>query len=244
MDYLLGLLHQNIQDESILRLVFVGIVALMVASLSLGAMYLGAGILDPMRKRVRDVAPVKASAEQGLSAQKLMELIQPLTPLAMPKHEKEQASMRQRLTWAGYRNANALGVGMDEVMALNALAVNEALKQALAPVQEVLDAIELDRAAPLETLEILEQKFLEARAGNDPNALAEAATKLLEQTERTFGRTDEYFERSRFVEASLNAFQERLVNMCIPASIGFQNNSFHSFCFEDRVNKIRGYSRE
>jgi hypothetical protein len=108
------------------------------------------------------------------------------------------------------RNADALGVGMEEVLLVNALQVEAALEQALRPVQGVIDSIQIDRAAPLETLEILEARFESARAGMDPAALAQAAQDLLAATQNTFGRTDTFFERSAFVEVSLLAFNEQL----------------------------------
>lgn len=110
MDYLLGLLHQGIADETSLRSIFLGVVALTVASLSLGVMYLASGAFDPMHKRLRGVTPTKKTQEPGASAEKLMELLQPLSPLAMPKEEKERSGMRQRLKWAGFGSNKAAGV--------------------------------------------------------------------------------------------------------------------------------------
>jgi hypothetical protein len=111
------------------------------------------------------------------------------------------------------RNAQDLGVGLEDVMHLNFLQVGEALEQALKPVQDVIDAIQLDQAAPLETLEILEAKFIAALATNDPGQVASTATALLSQTEKTFGRTDDFFETSAEIEAQLLAFNEKMADL-------------------------------
>jgi hypothetical protein len=113
-------------------------------------------------------------------------------------------------TEALLRSAVDFGVSTEHVLELNRIKVGEAVERMIAPIVSVIEAIQIDRAAPLETLEILEARFESARAGTDPSALATAAQNLLAATEATFGRTDIFFERSAFIEASLTVFNERI----------------------------------
>ena len=108
------------------------------------------------------------------------------------------------------RNAIDLGLSVEPALELNLARVIDALDQFIGPITNVLEAIQIDRAAPLETLEILEQRFIAALAASDPGETAQAATAYIQKLEQTFGRTEEYFAASAAVEEKLVEFNERM----------------------------------
>lgn len=110
MDDLLGLFDQVIHDESALQWLFIAIVGLSVASMSLAVMFVMSGVLSPTRKRLRNLlVPASPRQDAGANADKFMEALEPLAQVAMPSQEKEAAGMSQRLRWAGFRSSGAVG---------------------------------------------------------------------------------------------------------------------------------------
>jgi tight adherence protein C len=110
MEQIVALLNQAVASPDALRWVFIGVVSLGVALLSLALMHGLSAALDPMRKRLELVAPKTPAPIQAGQGSRLTDILQPISPLAMPKQEKERTSMRQRLGWAGLRNPNAIAL--------------------------------------------------------------------------------------------------------------------------------------
>jgi tight adherence protein C len=110
MDYIVALVGQITENPAAVRWLFIAIVSLAVASISLALMFAVSSAVDPMRKRMDTVLPARPQMDRKLTGDRVMEVLQPLAPLVMPKEEKERATMRQRLGWAGYRSGSAVGL--------------------------------------------------------------------------------------------------------------------------------------
>jgi hypothetical protein len=109
------------------------------------------------------------------------------------------------------RSAVDLGVSTERILHLNQIKVEAAVERYLSPIVTVIEGIELDNLAPIETLETLQAKFNELIAeGNDPGAIANSAQRLLQQTQLTYGRTGKYFEEAARVQEELEAFDAEI----------------------------------
>jgi len=106
MEYILGLLRGVIEDESMVRIVFIGVAGGSVIAFSLAIMFLVQGFYDPVRRRVQDLVDT-----EGRSLRRRSEIDRTLDPLAkylLPNKGAERSKVSEKLIHAGYRTSNAL----------------------------------------------------------------------------------------------------------------------------------------
>lgn len=117
MDYLLELLSGYIQDETILRLLFVALVAIAVFSAATSIIYLFTAIYNPIRRRLAGISDFYADSDTRNSGQ-ATEIINldkrdndfsskfdGVAKYFLPKSEKERNSISAKLVKAGFRDA-------------------------------------------------------------------------------------------------------------------------------------------
>ena len=78
-------------------------IALLSAAVMLGVR----GLFDPLRRRLRTVAPVPVAPGAEASLQRLLQRVTPLVPYLMPKKENERSKIRARLLQGGYASESA-----------------------------------------------------------------------------------------------------------------------------------------
>jgi hypothetical protein len=100
-------------------------------------------------------------------------------------------------------DAELLGLGFDEIGAAIRLQRDQLLEGSLAPIQSVLDLIQVDRSSPLETVDVLRDRLSEAIGSQDFDQIGQAASELLSTAQQTFGRTSLFFDEQVRVAALL-----------------------------------------
>jgi tight adherence protein C len=119
MENLFQLLGTLIEDESTLRIAFVALSGLTLCAFGIGLTYFVAGATDPLRQRLRRLAGKHKRG--GMSIAEFERLLQPVTPLILPKNDKERSATRQTLIHAGFRGSNALNTyyGLKTLLAVS-----------------------------------------------------------------------------------------------------------------------------
>lgn len=107
MDSLFGFINEYIQSEQQARIVFVVLAAAAALAFAFSVMVLINSAVSPFenRKRVLTRAGVQ-TAESG--GDRLMESIDPITKIFVPKKEKNTLEVRKKLMYAGFRSENAV----------------------------------------------------------------------------------------------------------------------------------------
>lgn len=107
MDFLLDLINEHLQNESYTRIVFVAFAAAAALAFAFSMSVLVGSFVSPFetRKRVLTKTAGTSSAEKG---NRVIESLDPLTNLLVPKQEKHTFLTRQKLIHAGFRSDNAL----------------------------------------------------------------------------------------------------------------------------------------
>ncbi len=108
MQYLLEFLRSISDNETIVRLMFVGLSAAAITVFVLALSLLGSSLSSPLRRRLKEVSgtPVR---DHGSSID-VGQLVEPLEGLVVPKKDEERITTQVRLMHAGYRSENALTV--------------------------------------------------------------------------------------------------------------------------------------
>lgn len=108
MDYLLVLLKDALQDDQLVRIVFVAMITLAFFGCGIAITLIVAGASNPIRRRLR----LRQHANPGtaVAANRLANAIEPISHYVLPNDEKEQSHVRAQLVHAGYRAQNAMSV--------------------------------------------------------------------------------------------------------------------------------------
>jgi len=115
MDSLLSALSSLTSDPESLRTLVVVLAAATVFALGLGVSYIFLGATDPIRRRLKDIAPgMSGGSPQRGKARKGMvtinTLMGPIAKYVVPREEVERSETLRRLVHAGFRNPNALQI--------------------------------------------------------------------------------------------------------------------------------------
>lgn len=104
MDYLIGIINNYIQDPFTLRLIFIGLVSVVVLSLALGVGFLILGIIDPVRLRMSNLK--YQNSGEGNIEQRLADREKTIAQSILPTGWQNSAT-RTRLAHAGFRSESA-----------------------------------------------------------------------------------------------------------------------------------------
>lgn len=108
MEYLIELLNDLIDDQAMVRLVFVVMIAMAVCAMATAIIFVVVGVSDPMRRRLRQF--VGHTRAHGGSAEGLRKAMEFASPYILPKEGWERSRIRARLVHAGYRAPSAMTV--------------------------------------------------------------------------------------------------------------------------------------
>jgi tight adherence protein C len=128
MEYLLYLFTTLANDPVQGRWLFAAAIGAACALFTLGILLVGAGLSDPLRRRLSAVTGAGANSKP--SARKSPRVISQLAPYALPRKQQEVSKTKAALIAAGYRTENAvstfyaikmlLGIGVLAVVVLGA----------------------------------------------------------------------------------------------------------------------------
>jgi tight adherence protein C len=107
-EYLIGLLRSVTDDEQAVRLLFIGIMAIVGVILAMAFFLLVRALTHPLRKRVTKVAT--GGEEDQSSANVVSEAMQPLSEAFRPKEQTEVSKAQRRMRAAGFRSDSAVAV--------------------------------------------------------------------------------------------------------------------------------------
>lgn len=120
MDYLLELLASYIQNETLLRIVFVSFVAIAVFAMGASLIYLFTAIYNPARRRLAGISETKSDSgteKSGASSASLVnresylaDKLDGVAKYILPKTEKEKNSVTAKLIRAGFRDEGTIKV--------------------------------------------------------------------------------------------------------------------------------------
>ncbi|MDH3645831.1 MAG: type II secretion system F family protein [Gammaproteobacteria bacterium] len=108
MDYLLAIIEKFIEDQSQVRMVFVGLITMAFVGCGLALSLLAASASSPIRRRLHIAEGRKP--KQGVAASRLAKSVAPVSHYILPSKEKERSHAREQLVHAGYRAQNAMTV--------------------------------------------------------------------------------------------------------------------------------------
>lgn len=107
MEYILDILRSLTNDETTVRLMFVGLSATAITVLFLALSLLGSSLKSPLRRRLREASGASESVGPGSSFD-LGHLVEPLGGLGVPSQEGARSHTQQRLIQGGFRSETAL----------------------------------------------------------------------------------------------------------------------------------------
>lgn len=107
MQYILEILRSFSDNETVIRLLFVGLSAAAIFIFVLALSLLGSAFTSPARRRIREVAGGDEGSK-GSESFDLGKLVEPIGTLVVPKKDAELKTTQARLIHAGYRGENAL----------------------------------------------------------------------------------------------------------------------------------------
>lgn len=111
MDYILSLLSEFTSDPDKVRLLFGLVVGLAVILIAFALVSLVNNILDPVRARVdQEVEDGRRSQDVRTQQSGLQRVLLAVGRIAVPASQKELNKTKERLSWAGYRSPNAVGI--------------------------------------------------------------------------------------------------------------------------------------
>ena len=120
MDYLIELLSGYIQNEALLRIVFVAFVAIAVFASGTSLIYLFTAIYNPIRRRLAGIADFETDSNNAKPAgtstslvnrdSYLSEKLDGVAKYILPKGEKEKNSVKAKLIRAGFRDEGTIRV--------------------------------------------------------------------------------------------------------------------------------------
>jgi tight adherence protein C len=105
MQNLITVLNNWLQDPNSLRVLFLALAGGAMLAFGVGLSYVLLGATDPVRRRLA-AGPVKGS--DGRLLLTVQTLMGPVSEWVLPKSEMELTNMTRQLTYAGFRNPNAL----------------------------------------------------------------------------------------------------------------------------------------
>jgi tight adherence protein C len=107
MDALLELVRGLADTEESLRILFIGLAAIIVFVLVLGTSYLLMGASDPVRRRLGELT-VDDELPRGRMLVHIQTALGPVAKYVMPTAEIERTTVTRRLVHAGFRGPNAM----------------------------------------------------------------------------------------------------------------------------------------
>jgi tight adherence protein C len=110
MEYLLELLATHIQDEATRQLAFVALAGAAFFMFAAALLFLGGGLVDPVRRRLHRIGLHSADKPQLRRHERLAEALAPTEKYILPKSDWERSAMQAKLVHAGYREPNALTI--------------------------------------------------------------------------------------------------------------------------------------
>lgn len=108
MEYLVQLLSTLFGEQETVRMVFVVMIAMAIFAIVLAIMFVGVGVVDPVRRRIVEVTGPNASAKGGSAG--VARALQSVSPYVLPKQGWERSRIQAKLVHAGCRSPNALTV--------------------------------------------------------------------------------------------------------------------------------------
>lgn len=108
MEYVIELLNSLIDDQEMVRLVFVIMIAMAVCVMVAAIMFVAVGASDPVRRRLRQLVGHKR--KQASSAEGFAKAITFASPYILPKEGWEKSRIKAKLVHAGCRAPTALTV--------------------------------------------------------------------------------------------------------------------------------------
>lgn len=110
MDYLLGIISGFSNDPEAVRLLFAGVIAAAVVIFALGTIFLFATAFGRERARVEEAVQSGEERREAEVWPLLSAILAPVARIAAPSKQKEFNKTKARLSYAGYRSPNAVGV--------------------------------------------------------------------------------------------------------------------------------------
>jgi tight adherence protein C len=110
MDYLLSIISGLADDPAAVQLIFASIVALAVILFAYAILYLLSALFGRERARVDEQVNSAREAGERQTQSWLAVVSAPIARIAVPKQQKEFNKTKARLSYAGYRSDNAVGV--------------------------------------------------------------------------------------------------------------------------------------
>lgn len=108
MDFLLELINEQLQNESYTRLVFVALAAAAALAFAFSLIVLLGSIASPFESRKRVLTKTGGSTHAGEPGSRMIDSLDPLTKLLVPKQEHHTFQVRQKLMHAGFRADSAV----------------------------------------------------------------------------------------------------------------------------------------
>ncbi|WP_372833691.1 type II secretion system F family protein [Pontibacterium sp.] len=107
MEFLLDLINEYLQNESYSRMVFVGMAAAAALAFAFSVIVLVSSLSSPFEGRKR-VLTKSNGLHSGDHSNRVMDSLDPLTKLIVPKQNKHTFEVRLKLMHAGFRSDNAV----------------------------------------------------------------------------------------------------------------------------------------
>jgi len=108
MDFLIDLINQQLNNEAYSRTIFVVLASAAALAFSFSVMVLVNSFASPFENRKRVLTKMGLNSSQSDTGHRMMETLDPLTRMLVPKQEKHTYQVRQKLMHAGFRSDNAV----------------------------------------------------------------------------------------------------------------------------------------
>ncbi len=107
MEYLLSFISKLFSDPQQAGWVFAATIGAAVTLFALAALAVALGLFDPLRRRLRAIAPAAAEGA-GTRGEAIAKMVRPIESYVLPRNAEEQTKVRMQLIHAGYRSPTAL----------------------------------------------------------------------------------------------------------------------------------------
>ncbi|MFT5511172.1 MAG: tight adherence protein C, partial [Hyphomicrobiaceae bacterium] len=110
MDYILSIINGLSDDPDVVQSLFTIIIGLAVVAFMLGAIFLFTTLFG--RERARVISEIQSTNERSgeTGSTWLAAILAPISRIATPGKKREFNKIRDRLSYAGFRSPNAVGV--------------------------------------------------------------------------------------------------------------------------------------
>ena len=108
MDFLIDLINQQLNNEAYSRTIFGVLASAAALAFSFSVMVLVNSFASPFENRKRVLTKMGLNSSQSDTGHRMMETLDPLTRMLVPKQEKHTYQVRQKLMHAGFRSDNAV----------------------------------------------------------------------------------------------------------------------------------------